>query len=317
MTAASNTAIPGLHPVRDNPPNLRVFLGCRPPDNANSPAEPESLVFASSILTESGLPVLKIFASDGGTLTHLVYADEMEFWLDEEGGNIWSVWPETLTVEDAATYLLGPVLGLLLRRKGFTCLHASAVALQGKAILFSGAAGAGKSTTAAAMAKRGHAVLADDIVATVERDGVFFAVPAFPYISLWPESVEMLYGPEVDLPRFSASFPKQRLPLGYVDCPFQESALPVGAIFILDERTSNPMAPYVERLSAQEGLMALIANSYATKLLDKRMRAIEFESFGRILNSVPVQRLHVHRDPNLLDQLCDAIEYSCSGLRAD
>jgi len=90
-----------------------------------------------------------------------------------------------LTTEDAATYLLGPVLGLLLRLRGVTCLHASAVALADRAIAFVGSEGAGKSTTAALLARKGLAIISDDVVALVERDALFTFIPAYPYLSLW------------------------------------------------------------------------------------------------------------------------------------
>ena len=88
----------------------------------------------------------------------------------------------------------GPFWGLLLRFRGVTCLHASAVAIGGSVIAFVGAEGAGKSTTAAAFARAGYAAVSDDVVALVERKGDFFVSPSYPHLCLWPESVEMLYG---------------------------------------------------------------------------------------------------------------------------
>jgi hypothetical protein len=310
--AASNIAIPGLAPGILGAPDLSIFLGCRPTDVEGATSDgPKVPIFTSSLLTESGCPALKIFACSGGTLTHLVCHDGMEFWLDKNSERIWGAWPDTLTLGDAATYLLGPVLGLFLRRKGLACLHASAVVVQNGAVLFTGDAGAGKSTTAAAMARRGHAVLADDIVAITERDGEFFAAPAYPYVSLWPESAEMLFGSVTKLASFSPTFAKQQLPLGETSYPFQEHPLRLSQIFILSERSSGAQAPSVERLSLREGLLALVANSYATNVLDEQMRATEFRLFGRIMQSVPVQRLRANGNPDLLDRFCDVINASC------
>ncbi len=123
-----------------------------------------------------------------------------------------------MTIEDAATYLLGPVLGLFLRLRGVTCLHASAVAFGGQAVAFVGSEGAGKSTTAAALALRGHAILSDDVVALAEHDGAFFVHPAYPYLCLWPESVESIYGSADALPRFSANYDKRCLSLRNKNC---------------------------------------------------------------------------------------------------
>ena len=154
---------------------------------------------------------MRIWKIAGGAYLYITYWDGMKFWLNPEGSAVWAKWPETSSLEDAATFLLGPVLGFLLRLRGITCLHASAVVLDGRAVAFVGDAGAGKSTTAAAFARRGHPVLSDDVVALVEREGAFHVLPAYGYLSLWADSVTMLYGPEKKLPSFSSNWDKRML----------------------------------------------------------------------------------------------------------
>jgi hypothetical protein len=235
------------------------------------------------------------------------YFDGTQFWLDPAGAELWAKWPESSSLEDAATYLLGPVLGYLLRLRGVTCLHASAVALGDGAVAFVGSEGAGKSTTAAALARRGNAVISDDIVALLERDGAFFVLPAYPYLSLWPESVNIVYGPEKTLPSFSANYDKKQLLLSENRLRFEEQPLPLGGIFLLGERSSEDAAPLVEILPAREALLELVANSYATNVLDRDMRAREFELLGRLVATIPVWRVHAHGDGSRIDRLCDVI----------
>jgi hypothetical protein len=306
-SAVSNAAIPGLTAKKPSAANIAIHFGLRPPDPDRGYTR-ESLIFESSFLTNAGRPSLRIFSNSDATLTHIIYDDGMEFWLDESRHEIWSVWPEPLTLADAATYLLGPVFGVLLRLKGTTCLHASAVAIGGKAVLFTGDAGAGKSTTAAALAQRGHLVLSDDIVPLAEREGNFIAVPAYSYLSLWPESVKMLYGPDAALPEFSKNFTKQQLALEGKSDSSVLASYPVAAIFAFGARSSEDNVPRVENMSQREGLLALIANSYASRILDIEKRAKEFEVLGRVARSVPVQRLLPHSDPAYLKQLCDVVE---------
>lgn len=64
---------------------------------------------------------------------------------------------------DITAFLTGSVMGLLLHLRGRVVLHASAVLVGGKAVLFCGNSGAGKSTMAAALSKRGYTMLSDDI----------------------------------------------------------------------------------------------------------------------------------------------------------
>jgi hypothetical protein len=66
--------------------------------------------------------------------------------------------PELLRV-----LLMGRMMAYLLRQRGWLPLHASAVRIEGQAVLFLGASGSGKSTTAAAFHLRGHQVITDDV----------------------------------------------------------------------------------------------------------------------------------------------------------
>jgi hypothetical protein len=217
-------------------------------------------------------------------------------------------------MDDAATYLLGPVLGLLLRVRGVTCLHASAVEIGGRAVAFVGSEGAGKSTTAAAMARKGFGVLSDDVVALAERDGGFFVHPAYPYLCLWPESVASLYGSPNALPRFSASYEKRCLSLDKQQLAFATDALPLAAIYILAERRTDP-APVIEPVSAQTALVTLVANTYATNMLDRSMRAREFESLGRLVPQVAIRKISAHVDPARLGKLCERIADDVQSIR--
>lgn len=135
-----------------------------PPLSVEESSRSEEVCYTSPFLDSEGEPVLLIWEVSGGAFLRLVYRDGTQFWIDRAGTNIWTVWPEKSSLEDTATYLLGPVLGILLRLKGEICLHASAVALGDRVAVFAGNAGAGKSTTAAAFVRQGYPIVSDDVV---------------------------------------------------------------------------------------------------------------------------------------------------------
>jgi hypothetical protein len=309
----SNLRISGLTPQRAfiKSVDVDLHLGLAPPARDGDTGEPWELVYASSYTTDLGEPALRIWKPSHGAFLRLDYFDGARFWLDPAGTAVWAVWPATLSLEDVATYVLGPVLGLLLRLRGVPCLHASAVAFGNFTVAFAGSEGAGKSTTAAALANRGHAVISDDIVALVEREGLFCVLPAYPYLSLWQESVNILYGPQRTLPSFSPSYDKRQLLLAENRLRFQETQMPLGAVFLLGERIADPAAPFVEKLPAGEALVALVANSYATNMLDQEMRAREFKLLGRLVTTVPIWRLRPHEEGSRLGDLCDVIDEKC------
>ncbi len=307
LSLCSNLPIPGLTPSNgDAAAAIHIHLRVVPPLDDGGVRGARELSYTSAFLGPSGEPALRIWKVAAGAYLHLAYFDGMEFWLDREGNHIWALWPDEASLEEASTYILGPVIGLLLRLRGVTCLHASAVVIGGRAVVFVGTAGAGKSTTAAALGTRGCPVLSDDIVALSEVGGGFQVMPAYPYLSLWPEAVEMLYGSPEALPRFTGSWDKRFLANGRGGVRFQEEPIELGAVFILDNRRGKP-APYIQPLPPQSALMALVTNTYATNTLDTRMRAMEFEVLGRLSSVVRIRKVCAHEDPSMIDGLCKLI----------
>jgi len=316
LRISSNVPVPGLLSLAASrtPPDLQIQLGVSPFSADESHAAREELIYESSYSDESGNPGLRIWKSQNGRYLRLAYFDGTQFWLEQAGKEIWATWAEASSLEDACSYLLGPVLGLLLRLRGVTCLHASAVALHGAAVAFVGMEGAGKSTTAAAFAREGFGVLSDDVVALRENEEGFLVVPAYPHLCLWPESVAMLYGSADALPHFSKGWEKQRLSLGDREARFESEPLPLGAIYFLGERRADP-APFVEAVRPQAALLSLVADTFANKVLDREMRAREFEVLGRLVTRVPVRRVFAHSDGSRIHGLCQTIREDFASLR--
>ena len=308
FSVASICPIPGLTPSPARQCDLRILLSHAPPLGETKYSKVDTLKYTSGMTNEFGEPAFHIFMNSDQTVARVKYVDGMQFWIDAAEGAIWFTWPEPLTTEDAAAYLLGPVLGLFLRLRGTVCLHASAVVMGGGAVLFSGDPVAGKSTTAAALTRRGYPLLSDDIVAIVERGGEYFAMPAYPYVSLCGlESPAMLGSERAILPEISPTLSKHR----FAPAVFYKSDALLRRVFILGERGAGAEFPRIEEMSPQRRMMALVANSYGTTVMDQENRVREFAFLGRLLRDVFVLSLCANSDPQLLDRLCDVIEAAC------
>ena len=238
----------------------------------------------------------------------LSYSDGTRFFVDGTAARIWGTYQPPLTAEDMATYFLGPVLGFVLRRRNTVCLHASGVEIQGHAVCFCGDAGYGKSTTAAALALRGLPVIAEDVVALEESGGGFRAVPGYPRVCLWPESVRMLLGREDALPRLTPVWDKRFLELDGQQAKFAGAKLPFGVIYLFAPRSDSRDAPRVEKISPREALLGLVQNTYMNWVLEREQRAAEFDVLCRLVQHVPVRRITPHAKPEKLTLLCDLIE---------
>jgi hypothetical protein len=302
----ANQAIPGLGAsVAVSRPDLEICLGAMPDWLKEEPAREPWYVSAQQ--GESGLPGLQVWAISGGRGQRLLYADGTEFVIDAEGSRLWSRWPEHLTLEDTATYLLGPVMGFVLLLRGIICLHASAIAIGNAAVAMVGPPEAGKSTTAAVLARLGYAVISDDVVTLDERDGAFLVHPTYALIRLWPESVEALYGSADALPRLTPTWNKRYLDVTEKGYRFQRDPLPLAAIYVLEERTTDPAAPRIEDLRGKAALMSLVANLYVARLMNGPMSARGLDLLARVAASVPVRRVVPHVEVANLTRLCDMI----------
>lgn len=303
----ANRTIPGVPTSSISAVDVRISFGFLPAWlNELSSTQIESSYIAD-FKDALGNPALRVFKVLGGKYYRFSYADRTEFLIDQAGREIWAIWPETLALEDTATYLLGPVMGFVLLLRGLVCLHASAIAVGDEAIALLGPAGAGKSTTAAAFSARGHSILAEDVVTLDDRGNYFLVRPAYPCIRLWPASVEALYGADTQLPKLTPNWDKCYLDLTQNPEQFQTTPLPLAAIYQLTERRDVPTAPFIQSINRTDGLISLIANTYATKLMDKEMRAREFELLGRVLAHVPLRRVTPHTSPARIPELCESI----------
>ena len=244
----------------------------------------------------------------------LSYSDGTRFVVDGAAARVWGTYQPPLTAEDMATYFLGPVLGFVLRRRNVTCLHASAVELRGSAVCFCGDAGFGKSTTVAALALRGLPALAEDIVALEEDGGEFRAVPGYPRVCLWPESVKILLGREEALPQLTPVWEKRFLELDGQRAKFASTKLPLGLLYLFAPRTDDQDAPRVDKISPREALLELVQNTYMNWVLDRAQRAAEFDILCRLVQKVPVRRITPHAKPEKLAALCDLIVRDAPGI---
>src|SRR5438874_6736839 len=127
LQLAANMALPGL-PVRRNSEtvDVRIQLKDAWPFPGTLLAFGEGF-YSSSDGAPASQPNLQVGLSSNGEHFGFFYGDGARFAVDRHGRDVRADWPEDYTLEDACTYLLGPVMGFVLRLRGKVCLHASAV----------------------------------------------------------------------------------------------------------------------------------------------------------------------------------------------
>jgi hypothetical protein len=299
LLVETTLAVPTLEPFAGpGAADVDVRFGKAP---EGAPADPGPVWYRAERESEGDRPALVIRRARGWL--RLEYADGVAFTVRSDGARVGCTWPAALSLDDAATYLMGPVMGLILRLRGATCLHASAVEVGGAAVLVCGPGGAGKSTTAAALVARGHALLSDDISPLVETADAVRVQPGYPLVRLWPEAGRALYGGETALPRLTAGWDKRYRRME----AFCGTPLPLRTVYVMAGREED-RAPRVEPLPAGEAVLNLLANVYMGWLPDATARGRDLVRLGGVAARTRVVRLVPHKDPARIGELCARIE---------
>jgi hypothetical protein len=237
----------------------------------------------------------------------VTYADGAQFAIDAGASEIYGVASGDLTLDDLVVYLQSPILGFVLRLRGVTCLHASAAASGGRAFAIVGEAGMGKSTSAAMFARLGLDVLTDDLLALADGGTTFYAQPGLPRVLLWPDSVASLFGTAEALPRIISTWDKRYLNLSLPGYRFARGPAPLEGIYVLGERLEEDKPTDIRQLKGSEGLVQLLANTYANDFLTTDLRARELEVLARLIAHVPVRLVRAPNAPAAVETVCRAL----------
>ncbi len=299
LALRADVALPGIAPTNASEPDVAVELVERLP----API-PTNTRYRAGASDDVGARVEVVDDARGHTAFR--YGDGTAFDVDHRArpARIRAAIAPGQTLEDLTTYLYGPVLGFVLRTWGRLALHASCVRLDDGAVLLAGEPGAGKSTTAAALAMRGHTVISDDLTALSLEGDTPLAWPAFDHLRLWPSSEPLVLDDASRLERITPTWEKRRFPLE--GAAFADAPCPVRAIVVLRERREDARA-LVRTLAPARAVVTLATLTYANYLLDAPMRACELLQLGALVRTVPVLAVTPPTGRAGLERLCDSL----------
>lgn len=202
--------------------------------------------------------------------------------------------------------LLDQVLPLALSRTGRTALHASAVHVPRLgAVAFAGETGRGKSTLAAALARRHWPFITDDCLVLRRGAPCTTVQPGYPGSRLWRETASALGLRRPSNVSVAHYTDKARVAVGR--CRLRPSVL--AAVFVLGSRYDRGPAACIERLRPLDACMALARYLFVMDVADRRQLSQSFAALTTIAACVPVFRLRVRRAGHVhhLRELEDAI----------
>jgi len=180
----------------------------------------------------------------------------------------------------------GPALGVILHQRGQLPLHAAAVEIDGKVVALMGGVGAGKSALAAALYKRGHLFVTDDVTAVQPDVGDIPVIsPGFPRLKLWPEVISALGDNPENLPRIEPGTEKRSY---RISDRFSQKTLPLTRIYLLTENPDHGILP----LAPQRALLELMRHSYRASLLKWIGAERHLSQCASLINKVPIKQLN-------------------------
>lgn len=258
------------------------------------PAAPEDI----SILLAQTEPPSMAEAKTHELLPGIVMLHEQDgdWWLEHAGRVLMRVRRDSMLVYrlrpmpdgELSVFLLGSGLGQVLQLRGIFALHGSALWYRDRGLIVTGESGAGKSTTAMGLLRRGAALISDDLSPLrFPENGGAEVLPGYPTMKLWGDALDRFGMPQGDLGQVLQGYNKWVLSAREV---FTEEPRPVAAVFQL-------VPAEVDRVEIEhmQGMDAFI--TYAGQVY--RMRAvpilgIEKEHFNfctQMAETVPVYRI--------------------------
>ncbi len=309
LTLSSDTAVSALRKERMHfsRPDVEMSLGPEPDWVREATRLPARVDRPRAGEVEGHDSPFTLTSFGEGEFFQLAYDDGTRFIVDGAAKRLWGTWLPPLTIEDVATYLIGPVMGFVLRRRGVLALHASSVCVSGTAVILCGSPESGKSTTAAALALRGVSVLAEDISAVKEDNGSLYVEPGYPRVCLWPDAVGSLFGAPEALPQLTPTWEKCFLALDGVRASFEPNKRSLKVVYLFGPRVDEVDVPRIEDLGMRDALLELVQNTYMNWLLDRNQRAAELDVLSRLVAHVPVRKIVPHTDPARIGALCELI----------
>lgn len=206
---------------------------------------------------------------------------------------------------DIRTFLLATVLAALCFQRGRLPLHAGVVEVDGRALVLAGESGVGKSTLAAALVRRGHRLLSDDLC-LLDTDGASGPLiqPAFPRLRLWQQAANHLRIDTTGMDRVRPDIEKHPIPVSQAD--FHQGALPPALVANM-RFLEYPQRVTLTRLD-QTAVMCCYKLIYRPRLgLAMGFQSLYFKGLASLAKHSPVFDLVRPRRFDMLDATADRL----------
>ncbi len=205
------------------------------------------------------------------------------------------------TDEEIRLFLLGSAFGAMIHQRELLPFHGSTVVKDGRAYVIGGSSGAGKSSLAATLVKRGFSLLADDISVLKTEAGQPVVYPGIPHLKLWEDVMRKLEEDVTQYPKVRPQLLKYRKPTGE---EFINKSAPLHSIVILNSK--NTPGFEIKPVKGVEKFNLVKNNTYRYQYLPGLDKTVEhFRMATELAGTCRVYQLKRPTSPLLLKELAD------------
>lgn len=166
--------------------------------------------------------------------------------------------------------ILASGLGAIFHQRGYQVLHGSAINYKGKAVLFCGNSGMGKSNTAAMFVKKGYPLIADDICPIIISKSGTQLLTSFMNLKLSEEDIDTIELRDFTAHNWNDDEGKLRVVTDYKKSKTQ---IDISAIYMLEPSENNYIT--IESITGKLRLQYLIKNTFRYHFIHKTPKASE------------------------------------------
>lgn len=210
-------------------------------------------------------------------------------------------------------YLMCSCLGFIMLQRNMVAIHGGVIEIDGKAMIFTGDRGAGKSTLTTALRQRGYKFISDDVAAINFDEKVPYVMPGFPYQKLCEDAMDnMGYDKEKCTSFMSDKHLKYMVPAHdeFINNPTELFGICELTVDDVDKVT-------IEEYKGSEKLNKIIENIYRGEYIKYLggMNPVYFKKCLDIAKHIKFYKITRPRNKFTVDEQIELIEREILGLK--
>jgi hypothetical protein len=207
-------------------------------------------------------------------------------------------------------FLLSNAMAALLVQRNKILLHSSAIIYKNELILFMGESGAGKSSIAAELSKRGYTIFSDDICVlepVLKDDKSVYAIASYPMMKLWDDTINAL--DDVQFEKSHKLRPMADKYGHFFHESFEKKAYPIKKIFILNPNMDS-IDYSAKKVSGLDAFELVGKNTYRSQfIMEYDLQKLHMESISGLIHRSEIQILSRHREKSNIEEFTSFSEF--------